>query len=66
MVNYDTRHVELICVDKNKSAGQTNIESLNIELVPTMIFYKNDQEIGRIIETPQITLEKDILNFIMY
>ena len=34
--------------------------SFNIERVPTFIIYKGDEEIGRIVETPQVSLEKDI------
>ncbi|SER04012.1 Tetratricopeptide repeat-containing protein [Hyunsoonleella jejuensis] len=37
---------------------------LNIHRVPTFIFYKNGQEINRIVEHPVATLEKDILNII--
>lgn len=51
----------LIAVDRAKTAGDTDISWLNIERVPTFILYKKDREIGRIIESPNSTLEKDIL-----
>jgi len=35
-----------------------------IEFVPTFIVYKNNEEIGRIIETPITSLEKDLYNII--
>lgn len=63
-LDYNTENVKLIGVDKSKLAGDTDISSLNIELVPTFIFYKDGNEHGRIIETPNLTLEKDILSII--
>ncbi|MCD4665461.1 MAG: hypothetical protein K8R68_09320 [Bacteroidales bacterium] len=65
MLDYDTRYIDIICVDKSKSAGEIDIATLNIERVPTFILYENDLEYGRIIETPNTTLEKDILNIIL-
>ena len=55
----------LINVDKNKKGKRDEIEGLAIELVPTIIFYKDEKEIGRIIETPKDTLEKDMLDILM-
>ena len=37
-------------------------EKYNIEYVPTFIVYLNDQEIGRIIETPMVSIENDLLD----
>lgn len=37
---------------------------LNIHRVPTIIFYKDGQEVNRIVEHPVETFEKDILNII--
>jgi len=39
-----------------------DLYSFNIERVPTFIVYKGGQEIGRIVETPQVSLEKDLLD----
>ena len=50
----------LICVDGNKTAGELSIEQLGIELVPTFIFYRQGEEIGRITETPEVSLEADM------
>jgi len=63
-LDYNTENVGLIGVDKSKMAGDTDISSLNIELVPTFIFYKDGNEHGRIIEIPNLTLEKDILSIV--
>jgi hypothetical protein len=56
--------ITLICVDGNKTGGDVSIDHLDIEFVPTFIFYREGEEIGRIIETPGISLETDILNII--
>ncbi len=63
-INYNTNDVKIICIDRSKKAGDTDISDLNIERVPTFIFYENNLEKGRIIETPQETLEKDIQKII--
>ncbi len=39
-------------------------KTYNLERVPTIIFYQGEKEIGRIIENPKQTLEKDILNIV--
>lgn len=54
----------IFCVDRNKTAPNIDLEELFIERVPTFIFYKNGMEIGRIVETPQKSLEADILDII--
>jgi hypothetical protein len=50
----------LIFVDRTKNGLAGETKGLNIERVPTFIVYKNNLEIGRIIETPEETLEKDL------
>lgn len=57
-------NIELICVDREKKAGNLDISSLKIEKVPTFIFYRNNIEIGRIIETPLKTIENDMMRII--
>lgn len=48
-------------VDTRKMAPGTDMSRLEITRVPTFVFYKNGREIGRIVEKPSTTLEKDIL-----
>ncbi len=57
---YNDKRVKVIAVDKTKAAIVVDISDLNIEKVPTFIIYKDDVEIGRIIETPKKSLEKDL------
>jgi hypothetical protein len=51
----------IICVDRKKKAGDVSLEGMNILKVPTFIVYYYDRELGRIVETPQLTIEKDFL-----
>ena len=63
-LNFNYKNLTLICVDRDKKAPGTNVEKLNIQLVPTFIFYRKKTEIGRIIEVPLDILEKDILKIL--
>ena len=47
-----------------KKAVSFDISDLSIELVPTFIVYQNGDELGRIIETPEKTLEKDLAKIV--
>ena len=37
---------------------------MNIERVPTFIIYRGEKEIGRIVETPKKSLERDLWNIV--
>lgn len=63
-LNYNVNSITLIGVDREKKGLSNEAEGLNIEFVPTIIFYKNGIEIGRIVETPVESLEKDLLRII--
>lgn len=58
-LDYETSYIKNICLDRKKLADGIDISKLNIDKVPTFIFFDGDKEIGRIVETPQISLEKD-------
>lgn len=53
-------NVEWCAVDRTKLCEGRNAEELNIQRVPTFIFYKDGVEVGRIIESPTESLEKDM------
>jgi thiol-disulfide isomerase/thioredoxin len=59
-LGFDESNIDLICVDRAKVGVADEVDGLNIKLVPTFIFYKDGEELGRIVETPEGTLEKDI------
>jgi thiol-disulfide isomerase/thioredoxin len=63
-LEYNFEHSTIIAVNRNKDAEDTVVKRLNIELVPTFIFYRDGAEIGRIIETPSESLEKDLFKII--
>ncbi|MDT8392731.1 MAG: thioredoxin family protein [Bacteroidales bacterium] len=56
--------MKVICVDGYKKGGEVSIANYDIEFVPTFIFYRNGQEIGRIVEQPDASLEQDFYNII--
>jgi thiol-disulfide isomerase/thioredoxin len=53
--------ITLIGVDRKKEAKGIELDDLEIQLVPTFIFYRNGKEMGRIVETPKDNLETDML-----
>lgn len=57
--NY-SHEVKIIAVNRQKVVPGMDISELDIERVPTFIFLKKKQEIGRIIESPSVSLEEDI------
>lgn len=57
---FPENRINMICVDRDKKSTSREVDSLNIELVPTFIFYKDGKEMGRIEESPNDTIEKDM------
>ena len=58
----DDQWVKLICVDESKREENGLTDPLNITRVPTFIFSKEGVESGRITESPELSLEEDMLN----
>jgi len=56
--------ITYIGVDDAKLSPVGEYESLNIQRVPTFIFYINNIEAGRIIENPVTSLEQDMVNIL--
>lgn len=61
---YPADNVNIICVNREKKDFSGMVDSLNIELVPTFIFYKAGKELGRLVETPKQTMEEDIFEIL--
>jgi thiol-disulfide isomerase/thioredoxin len=53
--------IELISVNRAKLVPGEDISKFDAEKVPTIIVYKNNRETGRIIESPDKSLEEDLL-----
>ncbi len=54
----------IFAVDHQKNALNVEREMFDIERVPTFIFYKNNNEKGRIVESVEGSIEKAILEII--
>jgi len=61
---FPSEKITFIGTDLEKLSPIGEYEKLNIERVPTFIFYKNNIEAGRIIETPVASLERDMVNIL--
>lgn len=59
-IKYPAANLTMIAVDSRKEALVVDVKQFNIELVPTFIFYRNGNEIGRIVESPKKSFEKDL------
>jgi hypothetical protein len=40
------------------------VEDLRVERVPTIIFYRSDKEIGRIVENPKACMLEDFMDIV--
>jgi len=65
LMQYDPSKVLLIAVNRDKKARDMDLSKYKIERVPTFIIYdKNENELGRIVETPRYSLEEDLLEIL--
>lgn len=63
-LNYDTKGMQVVAMNRDKDQPTEHLKDFNIEFVPTFIFYRNREEIGRVVEIPDKTLEEDILTIL--
>lgn len=61
---FNLDYFELITVGRNKKTPDNLQEGFQIIRVPTFIFYKNGKEVGRFVEYPRESLEKDLLKIL--
>jgi len=61
---YDYENFEIIGLTKDKKGYFQDYATFGITNTPTLIFYRDDIEIGRIIEKPVGTLESHIQNIL--
>lgn len=64
-LRYPVENVILINVDREKKGIEDEVKGLNIKFVPTFIFSKDGKELGRIVELPYKSLEKDMFEFFL-
>jgi len=63
-IGHPPSKMKIIGVNSKKTVPGIMLDSYNFERVPTFIFYKEGNEIGRIIETPVKSLEEDLLEIL--
>lgn len=64
LIEYPESQIEIIAVNRDKVVPESVDEIDNIEFVPTFIFYNENEETGRIVETPDNSLEEDMLDIL--
>lgn len=63
-ISFPEDDVEIRMVNRDKKGIAGEVDDLGIELVPTIIFYKNEMEAGRIIEMPFESIEIDMISIL--
>lgn len=58
------KQVKIYGVNENKWTGVEGFQAMNIVNVPTFIVYYYNKEVGRIVEKPKTTLEKDLVEIL--
>ncbi|EDM44157.1 hypothetical protein SCB49_03990 [unidentified eubacterium SCB49] len=64
LADYDVSRLEIYAVDHDKKTPTGAEVGKNIEYVPTIILSKDGEEIGRVVESTQESLEKDLLKIV--
>lgn len=63
--HYPTDEMPMYALDLEKNSLDGVAQSYNIEYVPTIILLQDGKEMGRIIETVEESLEKDMLRIVL-
>lgn len=53
-------NVHWIAVNRSKQDPEGLTAGMGVERVPTFLFFRSGREIGRIVEAPKLTMEKDL------
>ncbi len=61
-IKFNEKNLKIVSVDRGKVSPGGEEKGKYIHHVPTMIFYSQGQELGRIIEYPVGTLEEDVVD----
>ena len=59
-LNFNPNNIKIYVMSEEKTTPENWEKGLEIFNVPTLIFYKNNIEINRIVEFPKTTLESDV------
>ena len=63
-MKFPKERLVIVGVDRSKESEDMEMKNYDIERVPTMIMFRGNEEIGRIVETPETTLERDLLSIL--
>lgn len=58
--------ITMVGVDRTKKSADSTTLLNRIQMVPTTIFFRGTQELGRIVEFPHESQEKDLLKLLSY
>jgi thiol-disulfide isomerase/thioredoxin len=58
---FPPRAIKFYALDRTKKSNDGLTDQFSIERVPTFIFLRGGGEIGRIVETPNVGMEQDML-----
>ena len=64
LAKFDLKNLEMITVNRGKGTPDHLEKGFEVRRVPTFIFYKKGEEIGRYVEYARETLDKDILKIV--
>lgn len=62
--NFDLSNLSLVSLNQGKTSPEGFEKGLDIQRTPTFIFFKDEVEIGRIVEIPRDSLEGDMLKIV--
>jgi thiol-disulfide isomerase/thioredoxin len=63
-LNIQENYIHLIGLNFLKNEPQDRGKSFQIKKTPTFVFLRNQKEIGRIVEMPEVSLEADLLKIL--
>jgi thiol-disulfide isomerase/thioredoxin len=63
-IDFEKNNLKIIAVDRKKKDPYNLSINYNIEYVPTFIFFKENVELGRIVESPKTSLEADMIEIL--
>ena len=62
--DYEMDKLEIIGVTRNKTLPDDSQKAFDVQYVPTIIFLKDGEEVGRFVEYPQESFEEDIAKIV--
>ena len=62
----DNKAIQIVYInlDRQKKEPADLLQGLDVHSVPTFIIYSAGKELGRIVETPKVSIEQDIADLL--